>query len=75
MYTNKDFYLSAYLMTKCHKLISNTREGGITTFEFEDNDMLRQDIRNFYSMQDLIEPMSYVQNIRSLKSIIHSNSI
>lgn len=72
-YSNKDFYLSAYLISKGCPLIGHSRENQTTTvFEFSDTVELRNLIERYYSMTGVVEPMSYGAAIRSLKSIIHA---
>ena len=72
-YSNKDFYLSAYLISKGCPLTGHSRENQTTTvFEFSDTSELRNLIERYYSMTGIVEPMSYAASIRSLKSVIHS---
>ncbi len=73
-YSNKDFYLSAYLLTTGHKLIEHTRSQGLTTFTFESNDDIDNAVAEYYSMNAKVEPIKYGNSIRTLKSIIHSYS-
>ena len=71
-YRNKDFYLSAYLISKGFPLTGNLRENPTTTlFEFEDTLALRKYVEEFYSMKSSIEPIQFAAAIRSLKSVIH----
>jgi len=71
-YSNKDFYLSAYLLTTGHKLIEHTRSQGLTTFIFESNGDIESAVAEYYSMNATVEPIIFGNSIRSLKSIIHS---
>ncbi len=71
-YSNKDFYLSAYLLTTGYKLIEHTRSQGLTTFTFESNDDIDNAVDAYYSMNANVEPIKFGNSIRSLKSIIHS---
>ncbi len=71
-YSNKDFYLSAYLLTTGYKLIEHTRSQGLTTFTFENNDDIDNAVAEYYSMNATVEPITFGNSIRSLKSIIHS---
>jgi hypothetical protein len=73
-YSNKDFYLSAFLLTTGHKLIEHTRSQGLTTFTFESNDDIENAVAEYYSMSATVEPITFGNSIRSLKSIIHSYS-
>ncbi len=71
-YSNSDFYLSAYLLASGFKLIEHTRKQGLTTFVFETNDNIENAVKEYYSMNAIVEPMKYGNSIRALKSIIHS---
>ena len=72
--SNQDFYLSAYLLTTGYKLIEHTRTQGLTTFTFESNDDIENAVADYYSMSATVEPITFGNSIRSLKSIIHSYS-
>jgi hypothetical protein len=69
-YSNRDFYLSALILQKGYKLIGCTREKGITTFCFE-GDNIDQLIKEYYRRDCLVEPISYGNSLKLLKSIIH----
>ena len=71
-YSNSDFYLSAYLLTKNYRLVEHNRTQGLTTFIFESNDNIEDAVAEYYSMNAKVEPMKYGNSIRALKSIIHS---
>jgi uncharacterized protein (UPF0332 family) len=73
-YSNSDFYLSAYLLTKNYKLIEHTRTKGMTTFVFESTNEIHDAVAEYYTMNATVEPMKYGNSIRALKSIIHSYS-
>jgi uncharacterized protein (UPF0332 family) len=73
-YSNADFYLSAYLLTKNYKLIEHTRTKGMTTFVFESTSDIHDAVTEYYTMNATVEPMKYGNSIRTLKSIIHSYS-
>jgi hypothetical protein len=72
-YTSKDFYLSSYLIANGCNLIDNIVEDRVTTFVFENNDEIKKLIGNYYSLKSRVEPMSYGQAIRTLKSVIHAS--
>ena len=69
--TNRDFYFSAYLMANGCKLSSHTKSRGITTFIFDD-ERISELSDNYYSMSALVEPISFGNALKTLKSIIHS---
>ena len=69
----KDFYLSSYLIANGCNLLDNIVEDGVTTFVFEKNVEVKKLIGNYYSLKSKVEPMSYGQAIRTLKSVIHAS--
>jgi hypothetical protein len=69
-YTSRDFYFSAYLLANGCRLQSHTRDRGITTFIF-DVDNTKELSEKYYSMRALIEPITYGNALKTLKSIIH----
>ena len=71
-YSNRDFYLSAFLMAIGYKLIDHYKTNRITTFIFEDSENLQKDIAEYMAMKASVEPMSYGMAQRALKSVIHS---
>ena len=73
-YTNRDFYLSSYLLAAGIQLKSYYKTNGITTFEFENSDKLQQLVNNYYSMNATVNAMQYGSAIKNLKSVIHSNA-
>ena len=73
-YTNRDFYLSSYLIATGVQLKSYRKTNGITTFEFDNSDKLHNLIHKYYSMTASVEPMAYGAAIKNLKSVIHSNA-
>ena len=72
IYKSRDFYLSAFLITKGCPLSGHSRENTTTLFEFEENAELRKAVEQYYSMAATVEPMAYGASIRSLKSVIHA---
>ena len=73
-YTNRDFYLSSYLIAAGEHLKSYNRTNGITTFEFDNSDKLQQLVNNYYSMNATVNAMAYGSAIKNLKSVIHANA-
>ncbi len=71
-YANKDFYLSAFLIASGYRLSDHDRSGGVTTFYFEVDEKLENTIQQYYSMKTVIEPISYGNALKNLKSVIHS---
>ena len=72
-YSTKDFYLSAYLLALGHRLANHKREDGITLFEFDDTKELDDNVSEYYSLTASVNPVSYGNSIRTLKTILHSN--
>ena len=73
-YTNRDFYLSSYLIAAGIQLKSYRKTNGITTFEFNNSEKLHNLIQKYYSMTASVEPMAYGAAIKNLKSVIHSTN-
>jgi len=73
-YTNRDFYLSSYLIAAGIQLKSYHKTNGITTFEFDNSDKLQQLVNNYYSMNATVNATAYGSAIKNLKSVIHSNA-
>jgi hypothetical protein len=73
-YQTKDFYLSAYLIATGFPLVSAIKNAGLTLFEFNDSEKLNIAVTKFYAFQSSVEPITYGNSIRTLKTIIHSNS-
>lgn len=72
IYTNKDFYLSAYLVAEGFELFSFNREHGLTQFHFEESEKLQKSLKKFFSLAATVEPVKYGNAIKSLKTLIHS---
>ena len=67
-----DFYLSAYLIATGIKLQSHNKINNSTTFYFTDDEKTHQAIDIYYSMGAAVEPITYANAIKALKSIVHS---
>ena len=72
-YSNKDFYLSSYLISNGCDLVDTKVDSGITTFVFEKDEKVERLIARYYSLKSRVEPMAYGQAIRTLKSVIHAS--
>ena len=72
-YSNKDFYLSSYLISNGCDLLDTKVESGITIFVFEKDEKVERLIARYYSLKSRVEPMAYGQAIRTLKSVIHAS--
>ena len=74
-YANKDFYLSAFLISEGHELLKYSRVNGFTTFVFEETNELLEAMRKFHSLSAQTEPVRYGNAIKSLKTLIHSEQL
>lgn len=72
-YSNKDFYLSAFLIASDFPLAGHYREGPITIFLFNCSDELKEAIKNYYDRKTMVEPIKYGQSFRMLKSVLHNS--
>ena len=73
-YTNRDFYLSSYLIATGEQMKSYYKTNGITTFEFDNSEKLQELVQDYYSMNAFVNAMQYGSAIKNLKSVIHSNT-
>lgn len=73
-YTNRDFYLSSYLIAAGIQLKSFHKTNGITTFEFDNSEKLQDLVLEYYSMNAFVNAMQYGSAIKNLKSVIHANT-
>ena len=73
-YSNRDFYLSSFIIAAGIPLRSYHKTNGITTFEFDNSIKLNDLVNEYYSMSAVVEPMAYGAAIKNLKSVIHSNT-
>jgi hypothetical protein len=74
-YKTRDFYLSAYLLALGNDLREHNRNStGQTTFVFHNSEQLNQQVRKFYALEALINPVAYGNAFRNLKSILHATN-
>ena len=73
-YSNRDFYMSSYLIAAGMQLKSYHKTNGITTFEFDNSEKLQDLVQEYYSMNAFVNAMQYGSAIKNLKSVIHSNT-
>jgi hypothetical protein len=73
-YSNRDFYLSSYLIAAGEHLKSYRKTNGITTFEFNNSEKLQELVHKYYSMNASVNVTAYGSAIKNLKSVIHSNA-
>ena len=73
-FETKDFYLTAFLLASGFKLLGHTKNAGLTTFEFEETSKLTNTIASYYGFIGSVEPITYGNAMRTLKSIIRENT-
>jgi hypothetical protein len=73
-YLTRDFYLAAYLVASGIQLRSSFKHKGLTSFVFFDTNQLQQLVRQFYGLDALINPVTYGNALRNLKSVIHADT-
>lgn len=73
-YLTKDFYLAAYLLSCGIELHSHERFMGLTTFIFTNSERLQELVEKYHSLKALVNPITYGNSLRMLKSIIHTES-
>ena len=70
----QDFYLSAYLCLRGMEIIEMKDHGDRKLFVFEDNDEFQSLKRKYYYNEAKVDPLSFKQQIRKLKSLtVESN--
>lgn len=73
-YETKDFYLTAYLMATGFTLREHSKTAGLTVFRFEQTAELDRAIENYYRFTASVEPITYGNAMRTLKTFIHQNT-
>lgn len=73
-YRTKDFYLTSYLLSSGFTLSSHFKTEGLTIFEFEESVELLDHIQKYYGFSASVNPITYGNAMRTLKSIIHENT-
>jgi len=68
----RDFYLAAFLVAKGIKLQSHKKINGSTIFIFLNEDRTNDAIEIYYSMSASVEPITYGNAIKAIKTIVHS---
>ena len=73
-FTTKDIYLAAFLLAATSDLLSSSRTNGITTFVFVRSSKTDQLVTDYYAQRALVNPVTYGNALRNLKSIIHADA-
>ena len=71
-HSTRDFYLAAYLIAVGVKLQSHNKINGNTVFNFVNDTDTQEAVDTYYTMSSTVEPISYSNAIKALKSIVHS---
>jgi len=70
-FESNDFYGSAFLIASGIPMRSHFRTGQITTFIFDDSEIVQDLLTDYYSLRASINPATYASALKNLKSIIH----
>jgi len=73
-FNTKDFYLTAFLLASGFRLLGHSKNAGLTIFEFDESQKLTNAIGTYYGFSSSVEPITYGNAMRTLKSIIHENT-
>ncbi len=73
-YSTKDFALSAFLISSAIPLQHHERAAGMSTFMFPDTSRLHELVDDFYGFRALVNPVSYANAFRNLKTIMYSTT-
>ena len=73
IYTTENFPLSAYLVAVGMKLIDHKREGGSSTFMFEDTEELRNLTSDYFAFKAVINPVLLSSSYRHLKNVMYKS--
>lgn len=74
IFETKDFYLSAFLLARGYKLISVNRDDPQRVlFAFNDFEDREELLRDFLYSKSSIEPQAFINSIKALKQVLHSN--
>jgi len=75
LFSTADIGLAAFLRLQNYPLIKIDRESsGRAFFVFEDNSQREALTFRFFNKQGTVEPVGYLDQIRSLKALINQNS-
>ena len=70
-YKTSDLYFSAYLKTAGVRFVCTEKEGNKVFFIFEKTDMIRDLKREYFNRTARIPALSFVDEIRSMKSLTY----
>ena len=70
-FATSDFYLACFLRCEGYHLKDMKREGRRFVFVFEDRGERRQDLLAFYNNTNPVPPLTFINAIKEMKSLIH----
>ena len=73
-FRTKDFPLAAFLVSSGLALQAHDRSGGVSTFTFPDSARLHELVDDYYGFRALVNPVSYANAFRNLKSVMYSTT-
>jgi len=73
-FRTSDFYVAVFCKTKGMKLTGMDKSNPRSVFIFEDQDDREEMIRNYWDACAIVEPKAFVENIRSLRQMLFSDS-
>lgn len=71
-YETKDLALAAYLTAIGYTLRNHSKYNNETYFVFDQSQKIEDEAFKFISRQAMVEPVSFSQALRSLKSILYA---
>ncbi len=73
-FETKDFYLTAFLMASGFQLRCHSKSAGLTVFTFDETPELTNAIGSYYGFTGSVEPITFGNCMRTLKTFIHENT-
>jgi len=73
-FQTKDFPLAAFLVSSGLALQAHDRSYGVSTFTFPESARLHDLVDEFYGFRALVNPVSYSNAFRNLKSVMYSTT-
>lgn len=74
-FTTNDFYTACFLKATGFKFIGINKQEKRHTFIFEDERRREKLLKDFFSGDTMIEPRSFINAIKEIKSLIYNSSI
>jgi hypothetical protein len=74
-FNTRDFPLAAYLLSCGISLIHHDRADNVSVFGFPESNKVSSLVADFYGSRASVNPLSYAQSFRMLKSIMYANPV